>query len=247
MSQSWTFNNYNQYKRLCLLLIISMIFAASHVQAQAHEEEINNDETPICGGFLEFESNIGAEVRKTIDYSSIIVQTFTMDMILKEQTNLAASGYYFLPIYENESFIMKIQGPHGMSFEPEQYVFSVEEGKSVRALCENDINFKFRGFVVEGQVSTFGTNNGPEGVSLVIFDSENQKVQTTKTVENGLFKFKPLNPGTYTLKPLEDLHMFDKEHSELKFKVNLDSSNFLERALIIRGFKVEGIVSNTTR
>ena len=57
------------------------------------EEQINNEETPICGGFLEFESNIGPEVRKNIDYSSIIVQTFTMDMILKEHTNLAASGY----------------------------------------------------------------------------------------------------------------------------------------------------------
>jgi protocatechuate 3,4-dioxygenase beta subunit len=222
--------------------LILTLFLWALISPTIQLEEHNNEETPICGGFLEFESNIGPEVRKSLDYSSIIVQTFTMDMILKEHTNLAASGYYFLPIYENESFIMKISGPHGMSFEPEQYVFHVEEGKSVSSYCAQDINFKFRGFVVEGQVSTFGSNNGPEGISLVLFDSENQKVQTTKTVENGLFKFKPANPGTYTLKPLEDIHMFDKNHSELKFQVKLDSSNFLERALIIRGFKVTGRV-----
>jgi len=209
---------------------------------KSQETSGNFDETPICGGFLEFESNIDAEIKKNLDYSSIIVQTFTMDMILKEQTNLAASGYYFLPIYENESFILKISGPHGMNFEPEQYVFSLDQEKTIGDFCKQDINFKFLGFVVEGQVSTFGSNEGPEGINLALFDEANVKVQTTKTVESGLFRFKAVNPGNYVLRPLEDIHRFDKDHKEAKFKVNLDSSNFLERALIIRGFKVVGTV-----
>ena len=105
------------------IILISLLIKTTSAQ------EENNDETPICGGFLEFDSSISNEIKKSIDYSSIIVQTFTLDWILKEQTNLAASGYYFLPIYENESFILKISGPHGMNFDPEQYVFTVEGDK----------------------------------------------------------------------------------------------------------------------
>jgi hypothetical protein len=75
--------------------------------------EENKDEVPICGGFIEFDSSITPEIKKEIDYSNIQVQS---DMILKDQTFLAQSGYYFLPIYENESFILKISGPNGMSF-----------------------------------------------------------------------------------------------------------------------------------
>jgi hypothetical protein len=200
----------------------------------------NEEDTPICGGFLEIDPSISAEKRKEIDYSNIIVQSFTTDMILKEHTNLAASGYYFLPVYENESFILKISGPYGMSFEPEQYVMTIDDNNSVLSLCKNDINFKFRGFLVEGQVSTFGTNDGPEGINLVLFNEKEEKIQTTKTGERGLFKFEPVNPGNYILRPHDDLHMFDENHKELRFNVNVNSTNFLERALVIRGYKVSG-------
>ena len=201
-----------------------------------------NEETPVCGGFIEFDETIPVEIKKQIDYSSINVQLFTMDMILKDHTNLAASGYYFLPIYDNESFILKISGPYGMNFEPEQYVFQIDNEKSIKEMCLKDINFKFRGYVIEGQVSTFGTNDGPEGIPLILVDEKEQKVQTTKTVEKGLFRFKPINPGSYTLKPLEDIYLFDKNFNQLKFNVKLNDSNFFERALIIRGFTVSGRV-----
>lgn len=205
-------------------------------------ENYQNEETPVCGGFIEFDESIPVEIKKQIDYSSINVQLFTMDMILKDHTNLAASGYYFLPIYDNESFILKISGPNGMNFEPEQYVFQVDAEKSIKEMCHKDINFKFRGYIVEGQVSTFGSNDGPEGITLVLVDEKDQKIQTTKTVEKGLFKFKPINPATYTLKPLDDISLFDKNHNQLKFTINLNASNFFERALIIRGFTVSGKV-----
>ena len=48
-------------------------------------------------------------------------------------------------IYENEPIILKISGPNGMSFEPEQYILS-EEGKNIKDFCSKDINFKFLGF-----------------------------------------------------------------------------------------------------
>lgn len=91
---------------LSLACLLKLIFSS----------EENREEVPICGGFIEFDNSITPEIKKEIDYSSIQVQSFTSDMILKDQTFLAQSGYYFLPIYENESFILKISGPNGMSF-----------------------------------------------------------------------------------------------------------------------------------
>lgn len=222
---------------LSLLLLLSCQFIS--VTSQSGNSS-NDEDTPICGGFLEIDPSISLEKRKEIDYSNIIVQSFTTDMILKDQTNLAASGYYFLPVYENESFILKISGPYGMSFEPEQYVLTIDENNTVQSLCKNDINFKFRGFLVEGQISTFGSNDGPEGINLVLFDENEKKIQSTKTGERGLFKFEPVNIGNYVLRPHDDLHMFDENHKEHRFTINVNSANFLERALVIRGYKVIG-------
>merc|ERR1711957_713913 len=84
--------------------------------------------------------------------------------------------------------------------------------------------------------------NGPEGLSLGLYDTKEVMIQETKTYEKGLFKFLNVNPGDYVLKPLDDINLFDKKHNELKFRINLNSQNFLERALIIRGFTVSGKV-----
>lgn len=221
-------------------LIYTFLLLVLPVLSKDHDH--HDEEPKVCGGFIEFDPSMNPELKKQIDYSSILVQSYTTDMIMKEHTNLAASGYYFLPVYENESFILKISAPYGMNFEPEQYVFTVDQARTISDICQHDINFKFRGYVVEGQISTFGTNAGPEGISLVLFNDSDQKVQTTKTVEHGLFRFKPTNPGKYVIRPLEDIHMFDKSHNEFRFTVNINSSNFFERALIIRGFKVSGKV-----
>ena len=215
-----------------LFTLINLIYA----------DKPEKDDVPICGGFIDFDSNINADMKKQIEYSSITVQSYTSDMILKDHTNLAQSGYYFLPIYDNESFILKISGPYGMHFEPEQYVFTLTEGKSIKDICKGDINFKFRGFIVEGQVSTFGTNDGPEGITLGLYDEANQEVQTTMTLDKGMFKFKPLFPAKYVMRPIKTTYMFDANHKELHFQINVTGSNYFEKALIIRGFKVTGKV-----
>jgi len=217
---------------ITFITLLNLIFA----------EKADKEEVPICGGFIDFDSNINPDMKKQIEYSSITVQSYTSDMILKDHTNLAQSGYYFLPIYDNESFILKITGPYGMHFEPEQYVFTLTEGKTIQDICKGDINFKFRGFIVEGQVSTFGTNDGPSGITLGLYDEADREVQTTVTVDRGMFKFKPLLPNKYILKPIKSTYMFDINHKELAFQVNVTGSNFFERALIIRGFKVTGKV-----
>jgi hypothetical protein len=207
----------------------------------------NADEVTVCGGFIEFEGDekTVAEIKKNIDYSMIHVQYFTTDttdMRSEESTNLAASGYYFLPIYNIESFILKITGPHNMNFEPEQYVFNVDGQKTIKDVCKNDINFKFRGFIPSGQISTFGTNDGPEGINLALYNLNGEKLQTTTTFQKGVFQFKPVNPGEYILRPQDNIDMFDPNHKELKFRISINSSNVFNRALIIKGYKVLGKV-----
>lgn len=209
------------------------------------------EEVPICGGFIEFDSNISQEIKKEIDYSSIQVQSFTNDMILKDQTFLAQSGYYFLPIYENESFILKINGPNGMSFgiwsykilEPEQYVFNIDQDRNIKQICVGDINFKFKGFSVAGNIITRGSDTGPEGVNLGLFDkTETTKIQTTKTVEGGNFYFKPIIPGSYIIKPIDTTLNFERGNEEFKFNININKSNFFNKVLVINGFKLIGSV-----
>jgi hypothetical protein len=224
-------------KHLILFFLLTSI-----IKLITCDENYQNEETPVCGGFIEFEDAITAETKKQIDFSAINIQLFTTNSILKDHTNLAASGYYFLPIYDNESFILKITGPNGMNFEPAEYKFNIDSERSIKDICQKDINFRFKGYIVDGQISTFGSNNGPEGLSLGLYDSNDTQIQTVKTLEKGLFKFSNVNPGEYTLKPLDDIEIFDKKHNQLNFKINLNSQNFLERALIIRGFTVSGKV-----
>ena len=77
---------------------------------------------------------------------------------------MAASGYYFIPVTEiRTSLIIKISGPYGMTFEPDKYVFDLKENETIKDYCSpnKDNNFKFLGFEVDGQISTFGVNESP--------------------------------------------------------------------------------------
>ena len=166
-------------------------------------------------------------------------------MILKETSTLAASGYYFIPVSEiKTSLIIKISGPYGMTFEPEQYVFDVQDDKTIKDYCNKDIGFKFVGFEIDGQISTFGVNEGPKGIKLGIFNSEGKKLETTVTTEGGLFKFKPLYPDkkNYVIKPLEKEYMFDEKHKQFSFNININEKNSFKRTLIIKGYELKGTI-----
>ena len=206
-----------------------------------------NEEVPICGGFIEFDES-NQHLKTIIDMSSIIVNTLSSDLITKEQTNVAQSGYFFLPIYEQESIILRVSAPFGMSFEPEQYVLEISEERRIEDICKEDLNFKFRGYKIEGQISTFGSLEGPEGIEINIYkesDKENV-IQSTVTVEGGKFSILHIYPGNYLLKPANesDKDIFDPKHLQLAFEVKVNQSNYLEKALIVRGYKVSGKVNS---
>ena len=64
------------------------LLLVSSVRSNPEEE---SSEVKICGGFIEFddtEKNT-AQIKKDLDLSSIVIRSYTSDMILKEQTNVA--------------------------------------------------------------------------------------------------------------------------------------------------------------
>ena len=223
-------------------ILIYFLFLSLITLTKCQPDNPEESDTVICGGFLKFSEDY-PELKKQLDYSKIQVQSFTKDMILKETSTLAASGYYFLPVSEiKSSLIIKISGPYGMTFEPDQYVFDLKEEETIKDYCNKDIDFKFIGFEIDGQISTFGVNEGPKGIKLGIFNSEGKKLETTVTSEGGLFKFKPLYPDkkNYVIKPVEKEYMFDEKHKQFSFNININEKNSFKRTLIIKGYELKG-------
>ena len=223
-------------------ILIYFLFLSLITLIKCQPDNPDESDTVICGGFLKFSEDY-PELKKQLDYSKIQVQSFTKDMILKETSTLAASGYYFLPVSEiKSSLIIKISGPYGMTFEPDQYVFDLKEEETIKDYCNKDIDFKFIGFEIDGQISTFGVNEGPKGIKLGIFNSEGKKLETTVTSEGGLFKFKPLYPDkkNYVIKPVEKEYMFDEKHKQFSFNININEKNSFKRTLIIKGYELKG-------
>ena len=235
--------SYSFLQHIGFLLLALVVFIA----CQDPSADSSQDSETICGGFLVFDS-ASSDLKKQIQYGKITVQSFTTEMVLKESVNLANSGYYFFPVDSNEPFILKISGPYGMSFEPEQIVVSPSEDSSIKEQCAKDINFKFLGFSVEGQVSTFGTNEGPNGVNLGLYNTKGELLQTTLTTTHGTFKFKAIYPQKekYVIKPKKDIiSMFDAKYNKLEFDININKTNYFERALIIKGYKLSGQVQTS--
>ena len=235
-----SFNLLKQRRLKNILIYFLFLSLITLIKCQPDNPE--ESDTVICGGFLKFSEDY-PELKKQLDYSKIQVQSFTKDMILKETSTLAASGYYFLPVSEiKSSLIIKISGPYGMTFEPDQYVFDLKEEETIKDYCNKDIDFKFIGFEIDGQISTFGVNEGPKGIKLGIFNSEGKKLETTVTSEGGLFKFKPLYPDkkNYVIKPVEKEYMFDEKHKQFSFNININEKNSFKRTLIIKGYELKG-------
>lgn len=232
-------------KKSIFFITISLLFIINFNQTTQNEEE----SFPICGGFIEIDENqIDKQTKSQIDLSSIIIRAVTSDGITKEQSNVAQSGYFFLPLYEKKSVFLKISAPFGMMFEPEQYYINISQDSNLDELCKEDLNFKFKGYKVKGQISTFGTNDGPEGVSLSIYklSDEVSSLQSTVSTEGGKFEYNSLFPGTYILKPSNEKErdIFDSKHSRLEFEVKINTDNFLEKALIVRGYRLSGRVES---
>ncbi|CDY25107.1 BnaC06g18490D [Brassica napus] len=159
---------------------------------------VSADSIKGCGGFVEASSSLvrsrkGADGK--LDYSHITVELQTVDGLVKDSTQCAPNGYYFIPVYDKGSFILKIKKDgHGIQ---------------IRFLCNNneDINFRFTGFTLSGKVlgavggeSCTIKNVGPSDVNVELLSSDGDPIASILTSLDGSYLFKNIIPGKYSIR-----------------------------------------------
>ncbi|KAG2258897.1 hypothetical protein Bca52824_078191 [Brassica carinata] len=160
-----------------------------------------------CGGFVEASSSLvssrkGADGK--LDYSHITVELQTVDGLVKDSTQCAPNGYYFIPVYDKGSFTLKINGPEGWSWSPDKVPVVVDDSS-----CNNneDINFRFTGFTLSGKVlgavggeSCMIKNGGPADVNVELLSSDGDPIASVLTSSDGSYLFKNIIPGKYSIR-----------------------------------------------
>ncbi|PSS14739.1 Nodal modulator 1 like [Actinidia chinensis var. chinensis] len=186
---------FKDYLFTCFLVIIA---ATTHATA---------DLIQGCGGFVEASSALIKSRKPTdtkLDYSHITVELRTLDGLVKDRTQCAPNGYYFIPVYDKGSFVIKIRGPEGWSWDPDQ-VSAVVDHTGCNA--NEDINFRFTGFTVSGRVvgavggeSCPNKNGGPSNVNVELLSPTGDLVSSVLTSPTGSYLFTNIIPGKYKIR-----------------------------------------------
>lgn len=182
-----------------IVVVASLLFAVLLLPSAA-------DEIHGCGGFVEASSSL-IKSRKTsdtkLDYSQIRVELCTLDGLVKEWTQCAPNGYYFIPVYDKGSFLLRVKGPDGWSLKPDNVPVTVNQDG-----CNSniDINFIFTGFTLSGRVkgavggeSCSMKDGGPSDVKVDLLSLSDESIASSLTSESGLYSFTNILPGKYKL------------------------------------------------
>ncbi|KVH17785.1 Carbohydrate-binding-like fold, partial [Cynara cardunculus var. scolymus] len=186
----------------CLFFIVLTIHAVTLASADAIQG---------CGGFVEASSSLIKSRKPTdskLDYSHITVELRTLDGLVKDRTQCAPNGYYFIPVYDKGSFVIKIKGPEGWSWDPDQVPVLVDH---TGCNGNEDINFRFTGFSISGKVvgavggeSCSSTNGGPSNVNVELLNPSGDLVSSVLTSVAGSYSFTNIIPGRYILHASHD-------------------------------------------
>ncbi|XP_012474989.1 uncharacterized protein LOC105791465 [Gossypium raimondii] len=220
---------------LCLLILVYTVSAASANSVHG------------CGGFVEASSSVIKSRKETdtkLDYSHITVELRTVDGLVKERTQCAPNGYYFIPVYDKGSFVIKISGPEGWSWDPDKVPVVIDENG-----CNNneDINFRFTGFTLSGRVvgavggqSCSLKNGGPANVNVDLLSPNDDLISSELTMPDGSYLFKNIIPGKYKL---------HASHPELKIEVKGSTevelgfqNGIVEDIFFVAGYDIHGSV-----
>ncbi|GMH30789.1 hypothetical protein Nepgr_032632 [Nepenthes gracilis] len=199
-----------------------------------------------CGGFVEASPTLIKSRKPTdakLDYSHITVELQTVDGLVKDRTQCAPNGYYFLPVYDKGSFVIKVNGPEGWSWHPDKVPVFIDNGG-----CNGneDINFRFTGFALSGRVlgavgeSCRSKNGGPSNVSVELLSSLGDPISSVLTSTTGDYSFKDLTPGNYRLQashPDMKVEVRGPTEVELGFGNGVVSDFFF-----IPGYEIHGLV-----
>uniref|UniRef100_A0A182PTN5 SD-repeat containing protein B domain-containing protein n=1 Tax=Anopheles epiroticus TaxID=199890 RepID=A0A182PTN5_9DIPT len=187
-----------------------------------------------CGGFVK---NVNSE----LDLSKVEVGLFTPQGSLKIKTECSPSnGYYFIPVYDKGSYVLKVIPPPGWSFEPEQVEIKFD-GQTDVCSQGKDVNFLFKGFGITGRVEFQGMPEaGARNVRVDLVAEDGSKIGQTITNGNGVFSFTPIKPGRYVVKVQHQKWHF--ERPEYKVTVASGNTEIPAGSLVVSGFDVEGSV-----
>ncbi|KAJ7977680.1 Carbohydrate-binding-like fold [Quillaja saponaria] len=220
---------------LCFLIALSSISAA-------YADSIYG-----CGGFVEASSSLTKSRKPTdakLDYSHITVELRTVDGLVKDRTQCAPNGYYFIPVYDKGSFIVKINGPEGWSWNPDKVPVVVDD-----AGCNGneDINFRFTGFTIAGRVkgavggeSCLLKGGGPSNVKVEILSPDGDLVSSVLTSSTGSYLFTNIIPGKYHLRASHpDLKVETKGSTELELGFG---NGVVDDVFFVLGYSIGGFV-----
>ncbi|CAN4113610.1 unnamed protein product [Withania somnifera] len=180
----------------------TVLFIILYVSGTATADSIQG-----CGGFVEASSGL-IKLRKSsdqkLDYSNIIVELRTLDGLVKERTHCAPNGYYFIPVYDKGSFLIKVNGPEGWSWDPEQVPVAIDH---TGCNGNEDINFRFTGFTISGRVvgnvggeSCSQKDEGPSNVNVELLSPTGDVVSSALSTSRGIYFFTNTLPGKYKLR-----------------------------------------------
>ncbi|CAL5423309.1 unnamed protein product [Camellia sinensis] len=223
----------------CLLLSFFTIIITATTYATA-------DLIQGCGGFVEASSVLIKSRKPTdtkLDYSHLTIELRTLDGLVKDRTQCAPNGYYFIPVYDKSgSFVIKVKGPEGWSWDPDQVPVVVDQAG---CNANEDINFRFTGFTVSGRVvgsvggeSCSNKNGGPSNVNVELLSPTGDLVTSVLTSPTGSYSFTNIIPGKYKLRasrPDFNVEVRGSAEVELGFENGLVDDIFFVPGYDIRG------------
>uniref|UniRef100_A0A164YXW9 Carbohydrate-binding-like fold protein n=1 Tax=Daucus carota subsp. sativus TaxID=79200 RepID=A0A164YXW9_DAUCS len=225
------------------LLLIACIFISLNPIIPAIADSILG-----CGGFVEASSALIKSRKATdakLDYSHITVELRTVDGLMKDRTQCAPNGYYFIPVYDKGSFVIKIKGPQGWSWDPIQVPVVVDHNG---CNANEDINFQFTGFTVSGRVvgavggeSCSHKTGGPSSVTVELLHHPSGAVASSVlTSTDGSYSFSNIIPGNYNVRAAHnDLPIEVKGSTE----VELGFGNaVIDDIFYVPGYDIHGLV-----
>lgn len=201
-----------------------------------------------CGGFVEASSELIKSRKPTdgkLDYSHVTVELRTLDGLVKDQTQCAPNGYYFIPVYDKGSYVIKIKGPEGWTYAPEQVPVVVDH---TGCNANEDINFRFTGFTLSGRVvgavsgdSCLRKDNGPSNVNVELISHSGDVVSSVSTTSTGSYSFNNITPGKYKIvasRPDLSIEIKGSQEVEVGFDNGVIDDIFYASGYDIRGYVV---------
>ncbi|KAK2968332.1 hypothetical protein RJ640_021721 [Escallonia rubra] len=223
-----------------LLSLLTVFYAATRATATA-------DSIQGCGGFVEASSALIKSRKPTdakLDYSHITVELRTLDGLVKDKTQCAPNGYYFIPVYDKGSFMIKIKGPEGWSWDPEQVPVVVDH---TGCNANEDINFQFTGFSISGKVvgavggeSCSHKTGGPSNVNVELLSPTGDLVSSVLTSPTGSYSFTNIIPGSYQLRASHrDFNVEVRGSTEVELGFN---NGVVDNIFFVPGYNICGSV-----